>query len=342
MIKYTTGNIIRCETEAIVNTVNTQGVMGKGIALAFKEAFPLNFKQYEIACKEGTIDIGKLFLTETGELYPKYIINFPTKKHWRFPSKYEYIESGLNDLIRIIKEKGIKSISIPPLGAGNGRLDWIKVKIMIQKYLQSLSEEIEIVVFEPIATFDKPDKIVKEVGLTDARAIFIYILWNYQILGDQINLLVAQKIAYFMQKFGENLNLDFEKGIYGPYSNRLNHLLKHINGTYIEFDERNNSPATDITINQKKFEEVIDYYQNRISIDKKNRVEKVLCFIDGFESAYGLELLATIDFIIEKTGKNTPEGIQEEICNWTKRKKELMKPTHIKVALSRLAEFNLN
>ena len=340
MLKYTTGNIVRCETEAIVNTVNTQGIMGKGIALAFKEAFPMNFKIYEKACKEGTIDIGKLLVTETGELYPKYIINFPTKKHWRYPSKYEYIEAGLKDLIRIIKEYSINSISIPPLGSGNGRLEWNRVKILITKFLSEISSEVEIVVFEP-GFNDQKTEVRKDIGLTPQRALFVYVLWHYQVLGYQTNLLVAHKIAYFLQRFGENLNLDFEKGPYGPYSNRLSHLLRYLNNAFLSYNEQHSSPSTTIKINPKRYIEVEEYYEQNLSEEQKSRTAKLLNFIEGFESTYGLELLATIAFIVEKTGKKSLEEIQSLIAGWTERKREIMKPNHIKVALSRLQEYNL-
>ncbi len=340
MLRYTTGNIIDSETEAIVNTVNTHGVMGKGIALAFKNAFPLNYKLYQKACKDGTIDIGKLLITETGQLYPKYIINFPTKKHWRYPSKYEYIEAGLKDLLRIIKEYNIKSISVPPLGSGNGRLEWPKVKQLILSCLSDISEHTDVLIFEP-GFNEQPAPEKKKVALTCPRALFIYVLANYRILDYQINLLVTQKIAYFMQLFGENLNLQFEKGYYGPYSDKLNHLLKYINNSYIQYDSGNNSPATEITIISENFQEVVEYYNNQTTTEQKQRTERLLSFIEGFESPYGLELLATIHFIAENTSKKTTNEILEEIGNWTNRKKELMKPRHIEVALSRLREFDL-
>lgn len=290
MIRFTIGNIISSETEAIINTVNTKGIMGKGIALQFKEAFPDNYKLYVKACKDGTIDIGKLLITETNLLYPKYIINFPTKQHWRENSSIEYIDKGLTDLIQIIEKYKIKSISIPPLGAGNGKLEWQKVKKLITSRLNKLSNEIDILIFEP-GYNDQIKVKIKEIGLTPQRAIFIYILANYRILGYEINLLVAQKVAYFLQKFGENLNLDFDKGDYGPYSNRLMHLMKYINNTYIDFDPKRNSPNTIVTIVEDKYQEVIDYYNNNLSSEQKTRVQKVLDLFEGFESPYGLELL---------------------------------------------------
>ncbi|MEM0994321.1 MAG: macro domain-containing protein [Bacteroidota bacterium] len=149
MIKYTKGNIIQADAEAIVNTVNTVGVMGKGIALAFKKAFPDNFKIYKKLCDEKKFDVGDLLITDTGQIGPKLIINFPTKKHWRSKSKMEYIEIGMKVLIKEIVQRNIKSIAIPPLGCGNGGLDWEKVKSLILSELAPIEDQIIATIYEP-------------------------------------------------------------------------------------------------------------------------------------------------------------------------------------------------
>src|SRR5690606_23173423 len=125
MISYVVGNILDSHAEALVNTVNTDGVMGKGIALQFKKEFPSNYKEYREAWKNKQIGIGRLLVSKDSNLNlgEKAIINFPTKTSWRKPSEYEYIEKGLDHLVRLIHENGIKSIAIPPLGAGNGGLE---------------------------------------------------------------------------------------------------------------------------------------------------------------------------------------------------------------------------
>jgi len=121
MIEYASGDILKCEADALVNTVNCVGVMGRGIALQFKNAFPENFRAYETACKLGAVQPGQMFVYETGQLTPpRFIINFPTKRHWRGKSRIEDIEAGLVDLVGVIRDKGIRSIAIPPLGAGLG------------------------------------------------------------------------------------------------------------------------------------------------------------------------------------------------------------------------------
>lgn len=141
MIRYATGDLLDANAEALVNAVNTVGVMGKGIALQFNEAFPENFLAYEEACRRGAVEIGRMFVTETGRLDgPRWIVNFPTKRDWRHPSKMEYVNLGLADLVRVIRERGIKSIALPALGCGLGGLDWIEVKQAIEAALSDLPE----------------------------------------------------------------------------------------------------------------------------------------------------------------------------------------------------------
>ncbi len=149
MIQYTKGDLLTAPTEALVNAVNTVGVMGKGIALQFKKAYPHNFKVYHKACKDKVFDIGQVLVVQESTLIEKkYIVNLPTKKHWRGKSIYEYIETGLEALVLAIEEYEIKSIAIPALGCGYGGLEWEKVKGLIEKYLGDL-EEIDVMVYEP-------------------------------------------------------------------------------------------------------------------------------------------------------------------------------------------------
>lgn len=149
MINFTQGNLLDADVEAIVNAVNTVGVMGKGIALMFKEAFPENFKIYARACKQNEVQVGRMFVTEPPELTgPKWIINFPTKKHWRHPSQLEWVVDGLVDLVRVIKANDIRSIAIPALGCGNGGLDWSEVRPLIESTFAEM--DIDVMIYEPI------------------------------------------------------------------------------------------------------------------------------------------------------------------------------------------------
>lgn len=149
MLQYKTGDILKEDAEAIINTVNCVGIMGRGIALQFKKAYPENFSVYATACEHKQVNPGKMFIFKTGELFnPKFIINFPTKRHWRGKSRIEDIKSGLKDLLIVIKKNDIKSIAIPPLGSGLGGLNWFQVKSLIEKAFIAL-EDVDVIVFEP-------------------------------------------------------------------------------------------------------------------------------------------------------------------------------------------------
>ena len=336
MIKFTKGNILKADVDALVNTVNTVGIMGKGIALAFKKAFPLNFTLYKKKCDNNEFSVGSIFLTNTGQLTPKFIINFPTKKHWKGRSKIEFIESGMKELVKTVNINQIKSVAIPPLGCGNGGLDWNVVKPIILRELNNIEKDIEVIIYEP-GFNNQTIPVKKEVSLTPARAMLLYALKDYQVLGYSINLLVAQKIAYFLQRFGEPLNLQYEKGHYGPYSHRLLHLLKYLNGYYLDFNHEDTKPSSMVIINH--FEKVVSYAKNELNKAQLERLSMVKEFIEGFESPYGLELLATVDYISKSESIDDTNEIINKIGEWTKRKKEIMKPYHIQVGHERLKEY---
>ena len=338
MIRFTKGNILESRSEALVNTVNTVGVMGKGIALAFKKSFPNVFEEYKKSVDAGEFKIGEVQIIKTGQLTPKYVINFATKKHWRHPSKIEYIEEGLIDLKAKILEYDIESISIPSLGCGNGKLEWNDVKPLMLKVLGDVSNDTDILIYEP--GFADQKMIQKDdVKLTPARAMLIHLLNEYQRLGYSVNMLVAQKLAYFLQLNGEPLNLSFEKGHYGPYAHKLLHLLKYLNGFYLWFKDEDNKPGTSITIDRKNYQRVENYVKDELTSDQKTRIKEILEFIHGYESPYGLELLATVDFVKRSAQIEDLEEIKNEIHNWTSRKKNLMKPFHIEVASKHVARL---
>ncbi|MDZ7692354.1 MAG: macro domain-containing protein [Balneolaceae bacterium] len=340
MIRYKVGDILKADAEALVNTVNTVGVMGKGIALAFKKAYHQNFKIYKKAVENGEVKIGSLLVTETGLLQPKYIINFPTKKHWRHPSKLSYIREGMEALVDIINEKDIRSLAIPPLGCGNGKLNWDEVKPIMEKHLGPLAENREFIIFEP-GYNDQTIKEKKEVKLTPQRAMLLHALDEYQIMGYEINLLVVQKAAYFLQRLGEPLRLKYEKGYYGPYAHNLTHLLKHINGFYIRYKSQRNKPDTVVRLSEDKLKRVEEYVQSKLTASQKERVKKLLDLIEGFESPYGLELLGTVDYIRQQRPNISFDELKDEVHNWTRRKKSIMKPYHLEVAFKRLEEAGL-
>lgn len=342
MISFEKNNILNVKADALVNSVNLMGIMGKGIALAFKETFPENNKLYRKACETGEIDIGKIFVTETGQLFPKYIINFPTKKHWRHPSKYEWIEAGLRSLKDWLRKNHISSIAIPPLGSGNGKLDWNRVKLMIKENLKEFQNDIEIIILEPSSEFEtKPSKANVQAKLTPARAMLLYILSRYQVMGYEINLLVVQKIAYFLQRLGEPLRLKFEKGYYGPFAYNLLPVLKAIRYKYINYKTLDDAkPSIAIHQKQSSIKEVEEYVENYLAQEQKEHLAKTIELIKEFETPFGLELLGTVDYIFTQENRvMDSKEVLREIKNWTNRKKKLFKQYHIDVAKDKLLQY---
>ncbi len=344
MITTTKGNILQADTEAIVNTVNTVGVMGKGIALQFKETFPENYKLYRDAVARKEIAVGKVFVTETHQLSnPKYIINFPTKTHWKGKSKYEFIEKGLEDLSRIITEKKIHSVSVPPLGCGNGGLRWEKVRKLIVEKLQGL-KNVTIVLYEPIALVPQLNKQEKPAELTQSRALVLALIKRYTILGYEVTLLEIQKLAYFLQRFGEQLKLQYVAQDFGPYAYNLMFLLRNLEGPYLTGKKKiaDTKPFDTINIQQDKINAVETYILKNCTSEQQQRLQTVYDLIQGFESPLGMELLATVDWIMNKTANDqrTIENTIAGVHSWNERKKKLMKAQYIKAAYDRLITFN--
>ncbi len=341
MIHYQIGNLLDSEAEALVNTVNTLGVMGKGIALQFKNLFPNNFKLYYNACKNKEVQVGKLFVTEetllTGK---KIIINFPTKTNWRLPSEYQYIEVGLTELVKVIEEKKIKSIAIPPLGSGNGGLDWNKVKQILEKHLTNV--DCDIWIYEPSVAMQEILK-KERVKLTPARAMLLSVLYELVRNGEFVSEFSSEKIAYFLQRFGakDTFKLEFQPNFYGPYSGKVKHVLYYLNGSYIMgYSAKDKKPFEELGLIPDAELEVNAFLDSPENSSYKSIVEKTKSFLTGFYSPFGLELLSTIDFIISEKKVYSQEDIAQELENWSDRKKTLFNnPKFIKIAIENLHSY---
>lgn len=338
MIHYITGNLLESDAEALVNTVNTVGVMGKGIALQFKNAFPNNYKKYSEACKNKELNVGQLLVTEENVLSgKKTIINFPTKTHWRLPSEYKYIEAGLVELVKVIKEKNIKSIAIPPLGAGNGGLDWNKVKPILEKYLSQT--EAEVLIYEPNATITEVLK-KERVKLTPARAMLLSVLYDLAKNGEFVSEFASEKIAYFLQNFGakDAFKLEFKQNFYGPYSGKVKHVLHYLNGSYIMgYSSKDKRPFEELGIVMESEKEVDEYLSKPENNEYKAIAEKTKAFLSGFYSAFGLELLSTIDFIMKEKSITEEKEVINYLENWSNRKKTMFtNPQFVRIAMNKL------
>lgn len=322
MITYTTGDILKDESEAIVNTVNCVGVMGRGIALQFKNAYPANFKAYEKACKQGEVQPGKMFISETGEFTPRYIINFPTKRHWRGKSRMDDIDSGLEALVKLLKEKGIRSIAIPPLGSGLGGLDWGEVKARIESTLSDV-EGVKVSIYEP-AGAPATDKIVRnrEVPkMTAGRAALIELVDRYLagLLDPFVTLLEVHKLMYFMQEAGQPLRLKYLKAAYGPYSENLSHVLKAIEGHFITgYADGGDAPDKQLKLVPGAAEDARRFLED--NADTRERFAKVADLVEGFETPFGLELLSTVHWVVKHEEPLSFEHLVERTHAWGMRK----------------------
>jgi len=339
MINYRIGNLLDSEAEALVNTVNTVGVMGKGIALQFKNMFPNNFKAYSEACKHKELKIGKMFVTEEESLLSgkKLIINFPTKTNWRLPSEYKYLEEGLKDLVNFIKKHNIKSIAIPPLGSGNGGLDWNKVKKLLEIHFADI--DCDFYIYEPNTAIKEVLK-KERVKLTPARAMLLSVLYDLVRNGEFVSEFASEKIAYFLQRFGakDAFKLEFQSNFYGPYSGKVKHVLYYLNGSYIMgYSSKDKKPFEELGIVPDAEIDVDEFLNKPENSSFKSIVIRTKNFLNGFYSPFGMELLSTIDFIIEEKQVNTYEDISKELKNWSNRKKTLFtNPKFIQIAIKNI------
>lgn len=327
MIRYTQGNLLEADADALVNTVNTVGVMGKGVALMFKEAYPENFRAYASACKAGEVEVGQVFVTERRDLMgPRWIINFPTKQHWRSRTQPEWIESGLKDLRRVIEEYGIRSIALPPLGCGNGGLDWHKVQPLIEAELGSLANT-DILVFEPTSKYQNVQKRHGVERLTPARALVSELVRRYWVLGLECSILEVQKLAWFLETSLSDLRLNepdpldlrFSANRYGPFAPRLTHLLDRLDGSYLQCEKRlaDAQPLDLIWFNHDKREKVSTYLASSEAKKYLPALERASEIIDGYQSPLGLELLATVDWILRRMERPAEvEAIRTALREW--------------------------
>lgn len=350
MIRYTSGNLLDSGAEALVNTVNTVGVMGKGIALMFKDAFPENFKAYEAACKRNEVQIGHMYLTHRSDMYgPRWIINFPTKKHWRHPSKLEWIAEGLADLKSVIEQNDIRSVAIPPLGAGNGGLEWQDVRARIEESLGDLPG-VDILVFEPVSKYQNVSKRAGVDKLTPSRALIAEIVRRYWVLGIECTLLEVQKLAWFIETRAidlglENpLHLEFKANRFGPYADKLRHLLNNLDGSYLHCDKRisDAGPLDIIWFEDSKRDLLETYFTTPEAKIYKPALEATTRLIDGFESPFGMELLATVDWLRRHGVEPTIVAMSRGIRDWpggeaaAQRKTRLFNERVLSLAIERL------
>lgn len=337
MMKYIKGNILESSAQALVNTVNTVGIMGKGIALQFKKAFPSNYKAYVEACKMNDIKIGKLFVYKDGNMLSgqKIIINFPTKTDWRKPSEYEYIEKGLTHLIEIINQYNIKSLAIPPLGAGNGGLEWEKVKKILDEKLRNV--DFDVFIYEP--TKQIKEYLKKErVKLTKARALLLYVLFDLVKNGEYVSEFSSEKVCYFLQMFGAGkyFKLKYTPNFYGPYSGKVRYILNVLNGSYIMgYSDMNKKPFEPLTLLSDGYDTVKKFVDDDAELSQF--AEKTTIFLSGFYSDFALELLSSVDFIISENKTADKNLVLKKLSDCNDRKRSLFSnDKYIEIAIKHI------
>lgn len=342
MIIYTSGDILKANVEALVNTVNCVGIMGRGIALQFKNAFPENFKSYALACKKDEVIPGKMFVYQTGTLHtPYFIINFPTKRHWRGKSKLEDIDSGLKDLAEIIRQYGIHSIAIPPLGSGLGGLNWNIVKERIEKSLVSLND-VHILIYEPEGA-PEADKMVhrrEAPHMSPGRAALVGLMERYLrgLLDPFVTLLEVHKLMYFMQEAGEPLRLKFQKAKYGPYAENMRHVLLPVEGYMISgYADGGDTPGKHLEIVPGAICDAQAYLEH--APETRIRFDKVAELVSGFESPFGLELLATVHWVATRNQLQSLDAVTNAVYQWNEHKHQFTQ-RQIELAFNRLRNKN--
>lgn len=339
-IAFKTGDMFTSHAEAMVNTVNCVGVMGKGVALEFKRRWPENYKFYKRACDRRELRPGSVLVFDRGNLFgsegPRYLINFPTKDHWRAKSKLEYIESGLDALTFEVEKLGIRSIAIPPLGCGNGGLEWSVVRPLMQRKLANLAG-VRVEIYGPLLEVAEPEYVDVVAKMTRSRAIFIKAIASLEPrFGGSIDRLSLQKIAYFLQNFGVPFNLEFRNSLYGPYSESLKKaLVKLDNWRYISGLVGGDRNAK---VTRAGYAAADEYL--RVNDVSEAVIDKLAHLFQGYDSPYGLELLSTIHF-------NESQGLVSEAredmgANESSTyRKNLFSRAEVKAARNRLIEDGL-
>ncbi len=323
MIKLTNGDILLAEADALVNSVNCVGIMGRGVALQFRKAFPENFRVYRAACERKEVRPGKMLVYKTGVLQPRFIINFPTKRHWKGKSRIEDIDAGLRALVQEIRDRGITSVALPPLGCGLGGLDWNVVRPKIIRAFEDLPQ-VRALLFQPGGAPKAEEMAIerRSPNMTRGRAVLIELMHRYlaAVLDPFVSLLEIHKLMYFMQETGEPLKLKYKKAMYGPYATNLRHVLSLIDGHFITgFGDAADEPQRPIELLPEAATFAAEFVVSYPEAQK--RLDRVARLIHGFETPYGMELLSTVHWVSTREEARSADQAVAKTYEWNKRKR---------------------
>jgi O-acetyl-ADP-ribose deacetylase (regulator of RNase III) len=325
MIEYKKGNILAEDVEAVVNTVNCVGIMGRGIALQFKNSFPGNFKAYAAACKRNEVQPGRMFTYETGRLTnPRFIVNFPTKRHWKGKSRMEDVDAGLIALAEEIRTRNIRSIAIPPLGSGLGGLDWSKVRPRIEAALRGI-DELRVIIFEPseVNADQRANSSSDAPKMTAGRAALVALMHRYLtgLLDPFISLLEVHKLMYFLQAADEPLKLRYAKALYGPFAENLSHVLRSVEGHLVAgYADGGDAPDKQLELVPGALDDARTFLKDKT--ETVSRMNRVFELVDGFETPFGLELLSTVHWVVTHEQATTLDDIVNKTYAWNDRKRQ--------------------
>ncbi|MBX3376893.1 MAG: macro domain-containing protein [Phycisphaeraceae bacterium] len=342
MIEPGKDNLLEANVEALVNTVNTVGVMGKGIALQFKKAFPENFEVYARACEAGEVQPGKMLTVDLNRLTnPRFIINFPTKRDWKHKARLKDIEAGLPALIEEVRRLQITSIAVPPLGCGNGGLDWREVRPLIETAFAEVPE-VRVLLFAPKGAPEATAMPIntQRPNMTPGRAAVVAVMSRYAVVGYSLTLLEVQKLLYFLQEAGEDLKMPFAKAAYGPYADTLRHVLDKMDGHFIRgWGDGANKPETPLEVVPEAVDEAEAFLGAQSATHQ--RLERVAELIEGFETPYGMELLSSVHWVAQHedlAARTDAAKAAAAVSAWNERKRQMFQAEHVELAWGRLKE----
>lgn len=306
MIIYTTGDLLKSSADVLVNTVNCEGYMGKGIAYQFKLQYPENNEDYVKVCNRGELTVGKLhYFKEKG----KIIINFPTKNKWRAKSRIKYIEDGLDELIKLISQLNIKTIAIPPLGSGNGGLIWSEVKCLLEKKLSVLTDDIQIYVYEPSKNYVSQPSVEPKLSMSSL------VLMEIKKRLNKFDTMRLQKTAYFINIFSNENYFNFKRHKYGPYDNSIAIISRRIKEFQKYYNVENTEEAYRILYNKI----VSGTIETKLSQIFPFIVEAAN-YVNSIKTNHEVECLATIIFLIKEQKVLSKDEILKNFKQWSEDK----------------------
>lgn len=346
MIEPTTGDLLAAPVEALVNTVNCKGVMGKGIALQFRKAFPESYTHYREACKAGDVRLGKVLVFDRGGLAdedrdPRYIIQFPTKAHWKNDSHLPDIEAGLDDLVATVRRLKIQSIAVPPLGTGNGNLPWKEVRPRIEAAFAA-APDVRVLLYEPGSAPRASELSVRteRPRMTRGRAVTVALVEAYRTLDYPLTAIEAQKLAYFGSEIGLLERLSFEARQFGPYAQAFEHVLQAMDGHFVAGVGDRDRSRMELRLLPGAVEEAATVLRDQPAEQASARLDAVRSLIEGFETPYGMELLATVHWVMTRkpgAGDDLTATVKA-VHQWSDRKRRQMPAADIEEAWCHLRE----